>query len=170
MAQFLRPAEDIQNTDWATSPTPDQAAYLQINETTPNLTTQAYIFGSTANPLEVRLSSATDPNVSTGHIVRVTAASDINAGAAAERHTVLLIQESTTIATVINNATLQRSTNPSTTTYTLTEAEANSISNYGDLRLHFQATTLGASELYIVMWAEMEVPDAASISRRIFVI
>ena len=105
------------------------------------------------------------PSNRNNHIVRLQAWA--LGGAASERHTVLLLQGATTIATVVNNAVITRNT-PTTLGYTLTSGEANDITDYSDLRLRFTAGTLGSGETYRVGWAEMEVPDA-TVTRYVFI-
>lgn len=156
MAQFLRPASDVTTTNWTRS-SGTSSYFTYINDVTADSST--YLQTQTqSSGLEIGLGgTVATPGSRDNHIVRLQAWS--LGSSAAERHTVLLLQGSTTIATPVNNATLTRTT-PTTITYTLTNAEATAITNYADLRLRFTATTLAASETYRVSWAELEIPDA----------
>lgn len=164
MAQFARPSSDVTTTNWTRS-TGTNAYYTYIDETAAD--TADYVQTQTVNSgLEIGLSSVTDPASSSGHIVRVQAWS--LGSAAAEAHTILLLQGSTTIATVVS-ANLSRTVGTQIN-YTLTAAQADSITNYADLRLRFTPTTLAAGETYRVGWAELEIPDVVTVTRRIFII
>jgi hypothetical protein len=163
MAQFLRPSSDVTTTNWTrSSGSSDYWTYID------EVTADANDYVQTQNQgsgLEVGLSTVDTPSNRNSHIVRLQAwALGSNP---AERHTVLLLQGATTIATVVNNATITRNT-PTTLDYTLTSGEANAITDYSNLRLRFTAGTLASGETYRVSWAEMEVPDAAT--SRVFLI
>lgn len=156
MPQFLRPNQDITTGSWTRVPSSTNPFYTYLDEVTPDNTDYVTIAGINF-PFEVKLSSATDPQVGTGHIIRVR---DwvVFASGAAERRTILLLQGSTTISTLVSAGTISRTVG-NQTAFTLTEAEANAITNYSDLRLRFTVTTIGSGENYRLGWAEMEVPD-----------
>lgn len=164
MPQFLRPASDVTTTNWVRS-AGTNAYFTYIDETTADDTDFLSITANTTSVLEVGVNTigttvvAPQTRTAANHIVR-TRAWAVGSGAA-ERHTILLLQGTTTIATVANNLSLSR-TAGTAVNYTLTQAEANSIVDYGNLRLRFKADTLGASEIYRVSWAEMEIPDGFS--------
>jgi hypothetical protein len=157
MAQFLRPDSDVTTTNWTRS-TGTNSYFTYIDEVVADSTDYVQTQIQAAN-FEVGLSNPTTPLNAGNHIVRVRAWS-LGSGAA-ERHTVLLLQGTTTIATPVNNATLTRTT-PTTTTYTLTSGEVAAITDYTNLRLRFSAGTLAAGETYRVGWAELEVPNATT--------
>lgn len=167
MAQFLRPSSDITTTNWTRS-SGTNAYYTYINEVTADDNTYVQITATTNSPLEVGLGTgyvAPKSRTAANHIVRVRAWSVGGAGAG-EQHTILLLEGATTIATVASG-TLSR-TAGTAITYTLTQAEANSINSFSNLRLRFTATTLGTSEIYRVSWAEFEIPDGFP-TRRIII-
>lgn len=165
MAQFLRPSSDITTTNWTRS-SGTNAYYTYIDETTSDSSDYVQIVTTTGSGLEVKLSAGTDPVSSANHIVRVA---DWTVGSGAgEARTILLLQGSTTIATVATGNPSR--TVGSTVTFTLTGTQADSITDYSDLRLRFTANTLAAGETYRVGWAEMEIPDPVTTSRRIFLI
>lgn len=165
MAQFLRPWSDVTTTNWTRS-TGTNAYYTYIDESTADSAdyVQTQVQGAA---LEVTMSTASvirDPISATGHIVRIQ---ELALGSAAgEQRTVLLLQGSTTIATVASG-TVTRNT-PTTTTYTLTVAQCDAITDYSDLRLRFTTTTMASGETYRLSWAEMEFPDPAN--RRVFIV
>jgi hypothetical protein len=127
-----------------------------------------YVFGNaTTNALEVALNSVTDPTGNTGHIVHYAVRS-FNGAAGGETGKVELFQGTTLIATS-GSISLNRTTFTAGS-FTLSGAEADSITNYADLRLRFTGVTLGSGEWYGVSWANMEVPDppAASFDQPMF--
>lgn len=138
MAQFARPSADTVNTAW-TGVGVDTAGnrYQNIDETAAS--DADYIKTPTppgTNEFETLLTSVTDPLSSTGHIMRWRRRKQPASGSAQINLTVRLMQTSTQI-------TLQSDTNlPGTftdTSYTLSGAEADAITNYADLRLEFVA-------------------------------
>jgi hypothetical protein len=163
MPQFARPSSDVTTTNWTRS-TGTNAYYTYVEETTAD--DNDYLQTTVTNSgLELGLSSVTDPVSSSGHIVRIRTWS--TGGAAAEGRTILLLQGSTTIATVATGNPTR--TVGSQVNFTLTSAQADSITDYSNLRIRVTATTLGSGETIRFGWAEMEVPDV-SATRRIFII
>lgn len=154
MAQFARPNSDITTTSW--TPSTGTTIYQCIDESTASDTDYGTGTG-TASELIVGLSSVLDPGSSSGHIVRLRAMS--TGSGAGEKWTVELYQGTSLIATIISNAPMSRNSFGDTS-YTLTSGESDSITNYGDLRLRFVPTTMGASESIVLSFAEMEFPDA----------
>lgn len=169
MAQFLRPATDITTTSWTRS-SGTNSYFTYIGESVASDTDYVDITGVINAGLEVGIKvsgnvAAPRTRTASNHIVRIRAWA-VGGGGAGEQHTILLLEGATTIATVASG-NLSR-TAGTAITYTLTLAQANSISDYSNLRLRFTATTLGASETYRVSWAEMEIPDGFP-SRRIII-
>lgn len=131
MAQFARPDSDITIGTW--TPTP---LYEQIDEVTPS---DADYIESAKNPAndtsEVGLSNVEDPEVSTGHIVRYRYKKDAAAGTVIDL-TVKLMQGAVEIASWTHNDigdTIVQAEQ------TLTGPQADSITDYTDLRLRFIA-------------------------------
>ena len=150
MAQFARPSSDISAGVWSASSGSD--LYAMIDEVTPS--DSDYIYGTSDGGTfcEIKLGSLGDPVSAIGHVIRVRAFLDWIADLDL---TITLRQgSSTTIATVVEpiGDTWEN------IVYTLSAAEANSITDYTDLRLRFQCEALLSSE-YDVSWAEFEVPD-----------
>jgi hypothetical protein len=148
MAQFGRPSSDI-TTDWTTTP-----LWSKLDEVSPD--DGDFITGTgTAKTFEVALSSVTDPQSSTGHVVRIRAKAT-GSGAAERLNTWGLYQGVTAIAT--QNASITRDSF-NEYSITLSGAQADAITDYTDLRIR-GLTSQGASETIDVSWVEFECPDA----------
>jgi len=137
MAQFARPSADTVRTAWT-----DQAAgttniYATIDEVTAS--DADYIKTPTqpgANEFETLLTTVQDPLSSANHVMRWRRRKQPASGSAQINLTVRLMEGATQRVT-------QSDTNlPGTftdTSYTLSGGEADTISNYADLRLEFVA-------------------------------
>lgn len=124
--QLLSPSSDISTGAWTSSL--GGALYAAIDETT--VSDADYITANSATACEMKLATGIDPAVSTGHILRYR----LLAGSGSL--TVRLKQGTATIA----------AWGPHTLTgavqdfaQTLTGAQADSITDYGDLRVSFEA-------------------------------
>lgn len=122
VVQLLRPDGDISSGAWLPSTGSD--LYAMLDETTAD--DGDYIYTTSASTAEVSLTNAGDPAVSTGHIIRYRAKGTGTL-------TVKLMQGTTTIATHVPTLT----TSFQTFTFTLSGAEADSITDYSNLRLQF---------------------------------
>lgn len=156
MAQFARPDSDVTNTGTFGFGEIDEATASDLD----------YWFGdnNVAEELEVGLSNVTDPQSSSGHIVRYRIAKTnlgvVDGGGNAVTVTMRVMQGGTQIAT----DTAKTATGTWTQyAYTLTGAEADAITNYDDLRLEFVTSASGGSPANrrggAVSWAEFEIPD-----------
>jgi hypothetical protein len=169
MAQNLRPDGDISNGGgWKDQGGGTTNLYSTIDEastddadydTSPNCPTTA--------ELTVSLTDATDPQSSSGHIIHFR--SRQNSGSVPQvQLTVVLKQGSTTIASTSFTHTANNTF--ADHTYTLSGAEADSITDYNDLRLQFSATRSGAclgNPHVDVSQAWFEVPDAPARRRSV---
>jgi hypothetical protein len=145
MAQFGRPSADTYNADGYT----DQGGggtniYTTIDEV--SLDDGDYIRSAltpTSDVYVTKLSSVEDPQSSAGHTVRVRRSKDAAGG-----DTITLTAElrqgyvnegtpGTLIATIMNAVAIDEAW--TTTTYNLSGAEADAITNYADLFLRFVA-------------------------------
>jgi hypothetical protein len=115
---------------------------------------------------ETLLSSVIDPVSSSGHIVRWRQAqADGNvapsSGGTASTYSAYLYQGLTLIATLVTTETSNEGAFLAKS-YTLTSIEADSITNYADLRIRFDFIGSGGSPAnrrgVAVSWAEMETP------------
>lgn len=158
MAQFGRPDSDVTVNSW--TPTP---LWQQIDET-PSSDLDLISGDNNTNDLcEVGLSDVNDPQSSSGHIVRYRYRKNLTGGNS-RNITVGLVQGTTVIASQTHNNIGGIFV---TGSFTLSGAQADSITNYADLRLRFTASgdtggnPTGRRSVQ-VSWAEFEVPDAVS--------
>jgi hypothetical protein len=176
VSQNVYPTSDVQN-NWNPDP-----AYAEIDEgATPIDSDFAYTDDNptpgTGNSgwLEVHIGDPTDPEVSTGHVVRWRHVL-IDGGALATTDgtgcdlDVSLVQGTTVIASKINIA-LDGIYSWTADSFTLSAGEADAIgTDYSDLRIRFDADGGGGSPASRrgagVSWAELEVPDAPSTDRQ----
>ncbi|MGH6718760.1 MAG: hypothetical protein ACREER_05530 [Alphaproteobacteria bacterium] len=160
MAQFARPDSDIAVGLWTATP-----LWSKIDEATADdadLITSSN--NSTSDICELGTSNVTDPAVSTGHIVRYRYKKSAAGGHTVNLRTRLL-QGATQIASWTHNNISETFADA---TQTLSGAEADSITDYTNLRLEFQRSgdtggAGGTRRSAIVSWAELEVPNAAVV-------
>jgi len=160
--QFGRPSADVSTGSY--TPTP---LWQQLDEATADDDTT--VVDSANNPgetdgtgFEVALGSIPDPQSSSGHAVRVRARR--NGGARTITLNWRLYQGTTA---VISAKSLTLTDSYQTSTYTLSGAEADAISDYSDLRVRVWGTTSGggAGSKLRVTWIELETPDAPPSTR-----
>jgi hypothetical protein len=153
-SSFARPDGDVSNAG-AWTPTP---LWSRLDETSPDDSSTMVSTGqnpTTADTFEVSLTNVADPFASTNHIIRFRARGDD--GGRDNFLEMRLYQGSTQIAsTGVEDVT----TSWTTFTYTLTSGQANSITDYNNLRLRFipDTTGTGPGSRVDVTWAELEVP------------
>jgi hypothetical protein len=137
MPQFGRPSADTVRTAWTDQAGGITTIYTTIDETVAS--DADYIKTPTppgANEFETLLTSVTDPVSSTGHIMRWRRRKQPASGSAQINLTVRLMMTSTQITSQADNNLPGSFTD---TSYTLSGAEADAITNYADLRLEFVA-------------------------------
>jgi len=134
MAQFARPASDVSTNSWAAEP-PGTGLFEAIYEETPS--DSEYIQHNAVALCEVALDTLTDPSSSVNHVVRY------RLGRSVTNRTL------TIVVRLIENATERASwthTDPAISfglfEQTLSGAQADSITNYADLRLRFDITAI----------------------------
>lgn len=125
--QLLAPIADLSAGGW--TPSSGSDIYAMLDESTASDTD--YIVSSTASSCEMRLAVGGDPAVSTGHILRYRLLSGTGS------ITAILKQGSTTIAS-FGPHTLTGSAQDFA--QTLSAGQADSISDYSDLRVVFTAS------------------------------
>lgn len=158
MPQYLRPNSTLAAGTF-TSSHPGEI-HLTVDETTPD---DGDFFRNSPGTdgtasCELGLSSVTDPQQSTGHILKIRGYRDV----VNTPMTINLREGSFTRATLSCEFLI----NAATYTYTLTASEANSITNYGNLSVEIikesTATGIGGDPSGItrafVTWVEFEVP------------
>lgn len=144
----------------------DGTLYEEIDESTRNdndFTRSATltILGQ-SDTWQVGLSTIMDPQTSSNHIVRYVYKKSGDGGITVDL-TVRLMQGSTQIASWTHNDVGSTFT---LATQTLSESEANSITNYADLRFTFVATYASGllpGRSIDISWAELEVPAASGV-------
>lgn len=136
MAQFARPEADITRTAWDEDDGTTTDIWDQIDESA--FDDADYIKSATppgANEYETRLSDVTDPVSSSSHVMRWRRRKTPSAGAQINL-TVRLLVGTTQIT---SQADTNIPTSFTTTTYTLSGAEADAITDYTDIRMEFVA-------------------------------
>lgn len=151
MAQFSRPeTPDVSTGGWTVTP-----LYEKIDEAT--YSDSDYITSSknaSADICEVNLSAVSDPTIHTGHTVRFRARCDKSSNG----NIVATLMQGTTVIRSYDTGYLPTSFTPYS--FTLTEGEAQAITDYSGLSLRFSGTCT-ANAYVFVSWAELEVPDAS---------
>lgn len=162
MSQYGRPDSTVTATNIA------GGTYEAIDETTAVDTPAGteFVYGNedAAVTYEVGLSDVTDPAVGTGHTFRyrIVSLNGTTPSVSAAVYCTASLYEGTTL----RKADTQKTTTASWVTYelTLSEAEANAITDYTNLRLRFVSPASGGSaasrRALGLSWAELEVPDA----------
>lgn len=165
LPQTAAPASDVSAGTWTTDTGATTNLYAAIDEATANdadyVQSQAGPTG--ANPLEVALSSLTDPAVSTGHTVRVRAQLDAVTGGALTLRT-----EVRQGGSALSTPAFWDDTPTGTATtfeHALSGAQADAITDYATLRLRFTATqAAGAGALPSFVAAGASAAGQASIT------
>lgn len=155
--QYGRPDGDISTSTWTTTP-----LWEKLDETTSDGATTQITTGNnpTNQAFEVSLSNVSDPSSSTGHVVRYAINSNKNtcSGSAA------LIQGTTTIA---SKTITSWPTTYTTDSFTLTSGQADSITDYTDLRVRLTASCTAGGNTK-ASWIELEVPSAPVPTKVVF--
>ena len=167
MAQFARPDSDVTKGNWDDPNGNDNdILYDDIDEETPN---DSDYIESPDNPssemCEVGLSNVTDPESSSNHTIRVRYQAPESGGGqpASIDFTIKLMEGATERASWTEQPDPPSTWN--TASYTLTTGEADSISDYTNLRLQFIANQTGGARVsrIEISWAEFEVPAVGYI-------
>ena len=162
--QYARPSLDVSaggSSGWYESAGSTQTnIYTAIDEVTYSDTDYIYSSANQLSTSEIQLSSITDPETSSGHTIRVRALRTIT-------------NKNYTLTVNLMEGATQRATysivNPTTGfleySYPLSAAEADSITDYSNLRLQFNVTVAaGGGGIMQVSWASFEVPDAPAVT------
>lgn len=137
MPQFARPSADTVRTGWTDQAGGTTNVYATIDEASAD--DADYVKTPTppgTNEFETLLTAVTDPVSSTGHVMRWRRRKQPASGSAQVNLTVRLMQGATQIASVADTNLPGTFTD---TSYTLSGAEADAITDYSDLRLEFVA-------------------------------
>ncbi len=162
-AQFARPDGTNAAGTWTFS----GAASLHeaIDETTANDETD-YIEDAGGDVAEFSLGDVTDPLVGSGHILRMWMRSSGSGGG--ERCGIELFQGTTSIASLNNQQ--NRAGTYLEVDMTLTALEADSITDYNDLRIQVSVAGLSGADFLRITMIELEVPDAAGATAPIVIL
>jgi len=160
--QFARPASDVSTGSYTTTPLWDKLDEATADDDTSVIDSANNPAESDGTGFEVALGSIPDPQSSTGHTVRMRGRR--NGGARTITLNWRLYQGSTAI---IAAKSLTMTDSFQTSSYTLTSGEADSITDYSDLRVRVWGTTSGggAGSKLRVTWIELETPDAPPSTR-----
>jgi len=154
MTQTARPISDIDTGEWTTAP-----LWSKVND----VSDSTYISGppsDNASNFKVKLSPLTDPVSSADHVIYVRARVGSGAGSAEYVH--FHLYENITSRAASADIVTSRTT-ITTYSYTLTAAEADSITDYSDLRIWVKQSFVEGYENINVYDVWMECPgiDAA---------
>lgn len=151
MAQYARPDSDVTVSGW--TPSTGSTLYECIDES--SASDADYIHRVRADDTcEVGLSNVTDPVSSSGHVLRVR--NQKNGAGSLGTCTAKLMQGASTIGTWTLTAG-----SIATDAFTLSSGEADSITDYSDLRVQITVDWIsGLTTGLAVTWVEFEVPDA----------
>lgn len=158
--QYARPSSDITVSGWTAS---SGSAYSCLDEASYNDSDFVQNLSAGTNSLEVGLSSVVDPASAAGHTLRYRFQLDFEGLLEDEPESSIrfsLIQGTTVIAT--ETRTFPYNSAATSYTLTLSAGEANSITDYSDLRFRAEVLVGWTGAFYKVTWAEFEVPDSAS--------
>lgn len=156
--QYARPASDGVNNEWLLSS--GVSAFSLLDETSPSDADYIYTSPAPTGPdIILNLSSVTDPASATDHVIRFRASSVSGSPADPPPGDVLTVE-------LYEGATLRASTSEeilgsyTTYEYTLTAGEANSITDYTNLKFKV-ISTVGSFDTSYVSWIEFQVPYVA---------
>ena len=153
--QFARPSSDARVGRWSSTPLWQKLDEENRNDS--DFITSPMDPESPSNDVEIGLAAVTDPESSSGHVVRYTFRETGEEGTGPDL-TVELRQGSTVIASW-NEGNIADA--PWTLRErTLTSAQADAITDYSNLRIRYRATTIDEDEQVDWSWAEFEVPSA----------
>lgn len=146
MTQTAAPASDVTDGSWT-----DQAGgtslFAAIDEAVASdadYIKSSDITAGQSDACEIALGAVTDPISGTGHVVRYRYRSQ---GATSINLVVTLLQGATTITSWTHTAV---SSTYATAEQTLTDGQANSITDYSDLRLRFNATVPSGADALLL--------------------
>lgn len=166
MAQYLRPIA-FDSSAW-------NGAYTDIDETSASDSDFVYTDDNPNDALNIELTNTGigDPGVGTGHIIRwrkvlIDGGSVAgSAGTGCDLDVELwqgLVDVGTLIKAIRVGDVLDADLSWTADSYTLSETEANNITDYNDLHFHFHGKGGGGSPANRrgagISWMEMEIPD-----------
>jgi len=170
--QFSRPNKDTFVVSMTGDPNNTALQlYQNIDEVTASDTDFVYSADKDATTFQHTISNLTDPLVATGHIVRCRISKSDggvpnNSSGSTSTVAIRLMQSTTPIATIRAAAAV---TTWEDVSYTLSAAEANSITEYFNLEIEYVIVGGAGSPSnrrgVAISWAEMEVPSPVVATR-----
>ena len=158
MAQFGYPTSDITAGNWTNVGGPT-THYECLDEVSYSDSDYCQLNNYSSDTFEVRLNTLTDPVSSSNHVVHLRVQ---KVGTGTINLTCYLVQNTTVLVT----QSLTLTTSWADVSFTLTGAQADSITDYTNLRLRFTGTA-GSSTRYVrVSWANLEVPNGPAITSK----
>ena len=162
MVQIARPNSDV-NVVWGAVGAGTR--WEAIDEVTPDDAASYMVAGTDQDTQKIGLANLNDPYLGSGHTVRVRQRPHKAVGAGAITRVQVLLYEGTTYRANCGAFLSGGWESWETDEYTLSEAEANGITDYTNLILWFVASNITEGETNIqVTWAELEVPDVGIIA------
>jgi hypothetical protein len=164
--QVLPPTEDGTIAGaWETQNGFTTNLFASIDEAAPGSTAeyiQSPISPAAGEIYRCRFTTAAMPVDNTGHIIRFRHGKDATGGKAIEV-TVSLYDASDVLVASRSYSTTDMDTTDRSDSFTLTEGEAATITDYSLLRLEFNPTASGGGggRTYRIYWAELELPSAS---------
>ena len=143
MPQFARPNADITDGNWLNDAGSAVDLFASIDEVTPSDTDFIESgLAPSSDAVAMHLSDPEDPQSSTGHIIRWRRGKNTSGGAQIDLTTQLrqgYVSEASQGTLITSQADNNIPDAFTTTSYTLSGAEADSITNYADLQLRIVA-------------------------------
>lgn len=156
MAQFARPDSTVAAGLWEPQGGPS-TLWEAVDEVTPSDTDYIEALNGENTTCELGLTTLTDPGgASTGLDYHLKVRMQGTGSGGPERLSIALFEGGTQRA--ISGSFTSRGS-WTTQTYTLSAAEADSISNFADLRVKLASSSLGGTEDMWASWVEFEIPD-----------
>lgn len=141
MGVFARPVVDVTKGQWKPSTGSDLFGTVDEEVADDSDFIQSASRSGITDTCELKLTALADPLSSRGHVIRYRIGKSIATANEAVAMTVRLMQGGTEIALWTHGSV---SDTPTTIAQELTQDQANAITDYADLRLHFQSTAIAA--------------------------
>ncbi len=156
MAQFARPVSTVSAGLWEPQGGPS-SLWECLDEVSPSDTDYIEALNGENTTCELGITSLSDPGgSSTGADYHLRVRMQGTGSGGPERIRIALFEGATQRAT---SGSFTSRASWTTQTYTLTAGEADSISDFTDLRIKLTSSNLAATEDMWASWAEFEIPD-----------
>lgn len=162
MTQYARPIQDITQGSWTDEGTVDNDGnlYSSVDEVTLD-NEDSYIVDAGTNTLcEIKLGTISQPGNNTDHVLHILYRSIGSGGP--EKLDIRLLQGTTEIVSLPNYS--NRSSTYGDLNYSLSTVEADSITDYSDLRVELTGDSIGGSEEIRVSQIYLATADPSGVS------